>query len=605
MAKNFILRTFKPGGQNHNRVNPLINLSSFGLTSSNSIIQNAMALSQSQTKLGQLDDTNYPSYYMSNVLFNKYQDLTKNNIQNYAFYDMSYNIRCNQCKRLARDVEINFILDTICNEAIVQDENGFIADLDTDRIKLFLNKNYKKGSLDTDKIIHDCKVAYNQIYAAYGWASNAGAWSYFKKFLIEGFLAFEMIFDPAKKNIIGFLNIDPTTLEPTIEVTEDGQELFIWYQFKGSAKQRKIPNSNIIYISWSNLGDPKNNNISYVETLVRPFNVLRQIECSHIVWNTMNAQNRMKITVPVGDLTKGYAEARLSEIKADYDEEVSFDDASGQMLVNGEPKFNFQKTYIFEDRGGQSINIEAVKTDGYNMNSTEELQYFWRKFIMESQVPANRFNLNITSPPNNGLLGESNITREEYAFQRFIQRIQNIFRELLLKPTYTQICLRHPELSYNDYFKQCIGIVFHEENLFTLAKKRSIALDGAQAISTLAGVQVNNVPYFSMEFLIKEYLGLSDAELELNRKYKEGDIMHNIEIAKLQKKHQDAAQQLQGTPQPGTIEGGGGFGGPDVMGGGEFGGPDMGGGFEAPDMGGSEPAPDMGGNTEGGETDMM
>jgi len=64
---------------------------------------------------------NYPSYYMTsnNVMFNKYQDLTKNNIQNYAFYDMSYNIRCNQCKRLARDVEINFILDTICNEAIV------------------------------------------------------------------------------------------------------------------------------------------------------------------------------------------------------------------------------------------------------------------------------------------------------------------------------------------------------------------------------------------------------------------------------------------------------------------------------------------------------
>jgi len=44
-----------------------------------------------------------------------------------------------------------------------------------------------------------------------------------------------------------------------------------------------------------------------------------------------------------------------------------------------------------------------------------------------------------------------------------------------------------------------------------------------------------------MEFLVKEYLGLSDAELELNRKYKEGEILHNIEIAKLQKKHQEAA----------------------------------------------------------------
>jgi len=45
MAKNFILRTFKPGGENHNRVNPLINLSSFGLSSGSGIMQNALALS--------------------------------------------------------------------------------------------------------------------------------------------------------------------------------------------------------------------------------------------------------------------------------------------------------------------------------------------------------------------------------------------------------------------------------------------------------------------------------------------------------------------------------------------------------------------------------
>jgi len=66
-------------------------------------------------------------------------------------------------------------------------------------------------------------------------------------------------------------------------------------------------------------------------------------------------------------------------------------------------------------------------------------------------------------------------------------------------------------------------------------------MEGANAVNTLSGVQSNNTPYFSMEFLVKEYLGLSDAELELNRKYKEGEILHNIEIAKLQKKHQEAA----------------------------------------------------------------
>jgi hypothetical protein len=349
---------------------------------------------------------------------------------------MTYATRCQYCRQLARDVEINFILETICNEAIVNDENGQFAQLNLDKLKLYLNKGYdnKKTNTNADKLINDCKIAFNRVYSAFGWENNNGAWNYFKKFLVDGFLAFEIIFDDKHKNIIGILNLDPTTLQPDIQVTEDGQELFIWYQFKGAANQRKIPNSNIIYISWGDLGDTRNTNISYVEGLTRPFNMLRQLENSHLIWNIQNAQNRVKITVPVGELSDARIKQRVSEIYADYAEEVTMDDMSGQMLVNGEPKFNFQKTYVFEDRGGQSIQIDTVKGDGYNMNTTEELQYFWRKFILESQVPANRFNLNISQAPNNALVGDANVTREEYAFSRFIQRIQNAFKEILLKP---------------------------------------------------------------------------------------------------------------------------------------------------------------------------
>ena len=42
MAKKYVLRSFKPGEQNHNHVNPLINLSSFGLQSNQSIMKNAL-----------------------------------------------------------------------------------------------------------------------------------------------------------------------------------------------------------------------------------------------------------------------------------------------------------------------------------------------------------------------------------------------------------------------------------------------------------------------------------------------------------------------------------------------------------------------------------
>ena len=144
MAKKYVLRSFKPGEQNHNHVNPLINLSSFGLQSNQSIMKNALAISASQTRNGMMDDQLNPNYYDATGTnrFTKYKDLTKNQSSNYAYYDMTYATRCQYCRQLARDVEINFILETICNEAIVNDENGQFAHLNLDKLKLYLNKGY-------------------------------------------------------------------------------------------------------------------------------------------------------------------------------------------------------------------------------------------------------------------------------------------------------------------------------------------------------------------------------------------------------------------------------------------------------------------------------
>lgn len=591
--KKFRIRNFNPGTPEHKHLNPLIDLSRLGLDNGDRMLKLSLAHSTSETQMDAMQDQSYPDYNQAfgADYFVKFKDLTKNQTNNYAYYDMSYQQRRQACQQMARDSEINFILQTITNEAIVQDDNGYIAHLDLDRLKMFLNKAYTNDTTGegTDKIIRDCKIAYNTIYSCLGWDDNNGGWEYFRKFLIEGFLAFEILVDARAKTIIGFKEIDPITLQPCVEELEDGTKLFVWYQFKGDASmERKIPDSNLIYISWNSKMSSRVTNISYVESLTRAYNMLKSLENSQLIWNIQNAQKRMKITIPVGNLPPARAQNRIQEVVADYDEEVSIDEASGQMLVNGEPKFNFQKTYVFEDRNGSAVNMEAVDTGGYELG-TEALQYFWRKFILESQVPANRFMMNVSSAPSNQFIGDANVTREEYAFGRFIQRIRGMFREVLLKPLWVQICLKYPNFAKTEYLKSGLGIKYNEENLFSLAKKRSVVSEGATTVSTLLGITGSDEkPYFSLDFLIKEYIGLTDQQLDINRKYKEAEIIRSIETAKLQKKHAD--DQLAATPDAGgaSAEGGGGFGGD--MGGGGFGGPPPSGGF-GDDAGG----PDDGG----------
>jgi hypothetical protein len=128
----------------------------------------------------------------------------------------------------------------------------------------------------------------------------------------------------------------------------------------------------------------KSSRVSYLEGLTRSYNMLRQLENSHLIWNIQNSQKRIKITVPVGSMTDAKAQQRVSELIADYNEEVTIDDASGEVVINGEPKFSFSKTYVFAQREGNSANIEEIGGEGYDMNTTESLQYYWRKFILES-----------------------------------------------------------------------------------------------------------------------------------------------------------------------------------------------------------------------------
>ena len=597
--KHFILKHFSPGtaGNGQRRVNNLFNLSSVGLKTEQNLIKSSLSLGVTETNEDQGDGSylNDLSDSFFSSAFAQYRDITKTNGEFVAFFNKSYPLRREYLRQFSQNGEINFVLDTIADEAIIQDENNYFAYLDMDRLKANINKNY----LDADNLLNDADKAFKRVYSMFGWDQSNDAWEFFKKFLIDGVLAFEIIFDYDQNkeatNILAFKELDPITLEPDIVKDNFGNDVKIWFQYRGDqARERRIPDSNMIYISWAKGNFMEYSRISYLEGLTRSFNMLRQMENSRLMWNIQNSQKRIKITVPVGSMSPDRAKQRLSQLKAYYNEETVIDDFSGEITVNGMPKFSFTKTYMFPSVGGNTSNMEEMQVEGYDMNGTDQLKYFWRRFILETKIPANRFTLDPTSAPSNQMGGDATVTREEYAFSRFIQRIQSIYKEILLKPTWIQICLKHREIAKSNYFRTCIGLKYNQENLFTLAKERSIVADGASAINNLSGMQyADQTPVFSMRFLIQKYLGLTDEDIKLNETFKQGDELKKIRA--------EQAQQAGGQPQDengdfGSLGGGGGFGG-DMGGFGGGGGEDLGGfGAEAGgEMGGGGAAPAFGG----------
>ena len=517
-----------------------------------------------------------------------------------AFYDKEYPTRRDFLRKFAMNGEIEHVLEIIADETIILDSQNYFAYPATKGLKAVLKKEKAKD------IINDLNEAYKKVYFAFGFNKGHDAWHYLKKFLIDGFLSFEIIYDGEgtndAKSIIGFKEIDPISIEPEIRKDRDGKEYRVWVQYRGDAhKQRELLDSNIIYLSWARGNFISR--LSYVERLVRSFNMLRTLENSRIIWNVWNAQMRVKVMVPIGTQSESKARTRLSELRGMYKEELTIDDQSGEVSYNGQVQFPFAKTFIIPTKDGMQTEIDGFQPQGYDLSNVDALKYFWLRFIVETKVPASRFSSDLAGPSSTWTSGAEQIQREEIRFENFVNRVRSMFQEIVLKPMWLQFVLMHPEFNKDESLRAAIGLDFVDENLFAEAKERELAEKAANTISTLMNIKEPTVNpdgtpgeenFFDAKFLVEKFMSLTDTDMALNIKYK---TQRRDEIRKLAAAYAriNAAKNQEGA---GGLEGGlgGGLGG-DLGGGGGFG--DLG-GFGGEEAGGT--GLEGGGQAEGGET---
>ena len=125
--KRYILKSFAPGSKKNNAkgFSNLLNLSKIGLDWNTSLIKNSLGVGANETQIANMQNE-YGIEYSDNLL-QKAMDITIVNNEYIAFFDKSYQLRREYLRSFALNGEINFVLDTIADEAIVLDENNYFA----------------------------------------------------------------------------------------------------------------------------------------------------------------------------------------------------------------------------------------------------------------------------------------------------------------------------------------------------------------------------------------------------------------------------------------------------------------------------------------------
>lgn len=425
-----------------------------------------------------------------------------------TYFDKDYVGKREMLRKFSRNGEINFMINIVADESIVYDNKNRFCYIDTKGIP---------GVVVDDKeqqVIDDLNATFDRIYTAFRFNEDQQAFSFFRQFLTEGVLAFEVVYNEKATDIIGFKELDPASLRPDV-VLEEGVRKKVWHQYENDYnKHRVLYDTQIIYISYARSGVGP---ISYVEPLVRSFNLLRVLENSRIIWNIMNAQWRMKMVVPVGSKSPQRWVQSLSQFASIYREDLYLDNDSGELNVQGRPNIPFYKNYIFPNKGGETVSIEAIENGGPDLSNMDALKYFRDKLKMESGIPFNRFNQE--GGAGTITFNAEGAEREEIRFAKLINRLRSSFQEIIYKPVWLAFTLKHPEFKDDLLIKNNIGIRFNSDNLFEKSKKMEILQKEIDHITKLKEFRgEGDKPFFSVNWLVEQFLDFTASELEENRK---------------------------------------------------------------------------------------
>ena len=436
-----------------------------------------------------------------------------------AFFQMDYVSKRERLRDIASNGEIEFIIETIADDSIVFDQdNRFCYANDLVGELNYSGSNKAQRLQFQEKVIEKYSNNFQKIYSKWGFDQGISAWQYFYQFLIEGHLAFEIIYDDLvnPKEIIGFKELDPSTLYPEMKTGAGGKIELQWSQRDPISKSVKtLTDSQIIYISYSN--HMRTKRVSFVERLVRSFNLLRILEHSKIIWHTMHAPIRLVTTVPIGTKSMQKAKEDVREFTNSLKEDIYFDGSSGELKVDGKPNILFYKNYVVPSNDlGQKVDIAPLEYQGPNLSGSELLKYFHQKLQMDSKIPGSRF----AEGGGSFTLTAEGISREEIRYNKFIQRLRSAYKELITKPLYLQMCLDIKELRNDPKFPNAVGLKWHNDNVFEEIKEQDLINKRIATVNALKAVANDDkTPYFSTEYLIKEHMKLSDEAIQKNKDY--------------------------------------------------------------------------------------
>ena len=434
-------------------------------------------------------------------------------------------------RNVAAHPEVDAAIEDIVNEVISGEDE--VVELNLDNVDT------------TDSIKKQIKEEFDNVAAMLDF-QNYGH-DIFRRYYIDGRIYHHLVIDPSKaqEGIQEIRPIDALKIRKVKEIKKEKdpvtganivkniKEYFIYTEsetgtnISGGQKNNnalKISPDAISYVTSGLLDASRKKVISYLDKAMKPINQLRMMEDALIIYRLARAPERRIFYIDVGNLPRGKAEQYLKDIMTRYRNKLVYDANTGDLKNDSKHMSMLEDFWLPRREGGRGTEISTLP-GGQNLGEIDDIVYFQKKVFKALNVPVGRIN---PEEQGGGILGRtSEITRDEFKFQKFIERLRRRFSDLFTNILKKQLLLKGI-ITEDDWesWKGDLHVDYITDNYFSELKNSEML---RERVNMLREIEPYLGTFYSKEWAQKNVLMLTDDDIktmkdQIDQEKKDGEI---------------------------------------------------------------------------------